>query len=86
MKFWSGELPTLADMKLKFEVEVLKNMLFIIYLRYENLSSQKCFQIFSIRINKHTSHQHKVVKKRKKIIQKDEIFSINQGELAGKEE
>ena len=43
VKFWSGELPTLADLKLKFEVEVLKNTLFTIYLRYENLSSQKIF-------------------------------------------
>lgn len=47
MKFWSGELPTLADLKLKFEVEVLKNTLFTIYLRYENLSSQKIFLISS---------------------------------------
>ena len=30
VKFWSGELPTLADLKLKFVVEVLKNTLFTI--------------------------------------------------------
>ena len=49
VKFWSGELPTLANLKLKFEVEVLKNTLFTIYLRYENLSSQKIFLISSIK-------------------------------------
>ena len=49
VKFWSGELPTLADLKLKFVVEVLKNTLFTIYLRYENLSSQKIFLISSIK-------------------------------------
>ena len=43
VKFWLGELPTLADLKLKFEVDVLKNTLFTIYLRYENLSSQNFF-------------------------------------------
>ena len=49
VKFWSAELPTLADLTLKFEVEVLKNTLFTIYLRYENLSSQKIFLISSIK-------------------------------------
>ena len=48
VKFWSDELPTLADLNLKFEVEVLKNTLFKIYLRHENLSSQKIFLISSI--------------------------------------
>ena len=52
MKFWSWELAKLGHRKLKFEVEVLKNTLFSIYLRYENLSSWNIFnrkdEIFSI--------------------------------------
>ena len=39
VKFWSGELPTLVDLKFKFAVKLLKNTMFTIYLRYENLSS-----------------------------------------------